>query len=94
MSFKTRYGAATAFHLQQSINPTQWVTEQAPEPHDVYWPFFTSTFFRRWISKLVVIVACILLTILFLLPVIFVQGLTNLSQLEVWLPFLESILTM
>ncbi|KAK4598633.1 hypothetical protein RGQ29_015908 [Quercus rubra] len=93
VSFKTRYGAATAFHLQQSINPTHWVTEQAPEPHDVYWPFFTSTFFRRWISKLVVIVACILLTILFLLPVIFVQGLTNLSQLEVWLPFLESILT-
>ncbi|XP_050277280.1 CSC1-like protein At1g69450 isoform X2 [Quercus robur] len=93
VSFKTRYGAATAFHLQQSINPTHWVTEQAPEPHDVYWPFFTSTFFRRWISKLVVIVACILLTILFLLPVVFVQGLTNLSQLEVWLPFLESILT-
>ncbi|KAM3754618.1 hypothetical protein ACB098_03G179600 [Castanea mollissima] len=93
VSFKTRYAAATAFHLQQSIDPTKWVTEQAPEPRDVYWPFFTSTFFRRWISKLVVIVACILLTILFLLPVIFVQGLTNLSQLEVWLPFLESILT-
>ncbi|KAG8661715.1 hypothetical protein MANES_01G032400v8 [Manihot esculenta] len=93
VSFKSRYGAAIAFHLPQSTNPTQWVTEQAPEPDDVYWPFFSSSFMRTWISKLVVIVACILLTILFLIPVVVVQGLTNLSQLETWLPFLKSILT-
>lgn len=94
MSFKSRYDAAIAFHLQQSINPTQWVAEQAPEPHDVYWPFFSSSFMRRWISKLLVIVAFILLTILFLIPVVIVQGLTNLNQLETWLPFLKSILTL
>ncbi|XP_016647593.1 PREDICTED: CSC1-like protein At1g69450 isoform X2 [Prunus mume] len=91
--FKSRYGAAVALHLQQSTNPTHWVTEQAPEPHDVYWPFFSSSFLRRWISKLVVILACILLTVLFLIPVVVVQGLTNLNQLEVWFPFLTSILT-
>lgn len=94
VSFKSRYGAAVALHLQQSTNPTHWVTEQAPEPHDVYWPFFSSSFLRRWISKLVVILACILLTVLFLIPVVVVQGLTNLNQLEVWFPFLTSILTM
>lgn len=94
VSFKSRYDAAIAFHLQQSINPTQWVAEQAPEPHDVYWPFFSSSFMRRWISKLLVIVAFILLTILFLIPVVIVQGLTNLNQLETWLPFLKSILTL
>ncbi|KAF5443378.1 hypothetical protein F2P56_035937 [Juglans regia] len=93
VSFTSRYGAAIAFHLRQSINPIQWVTEQAPEPNDVYWPFFSSSFMRRWICKLVVVVACILLTILFLIPVVFVQGLTNLSQLEVLFPFLKSILT-
>ncbi|KAH0991386.1 hypothetical protein GBA52_002869 [Prunus armeniaca] len=93
VSFKSRYGAAVALHLQQSTNPTHWVTEQAPEPHDVYWPFFSSSFLRRWISKLVVILACILLTVLFLIPVVVVQGLTNLNQLEVWFPFLTSILT-
>ncbi|XP_057485013.1 CSC1-like protein At1g69450 [Actinidia eriantha] len=93
VSFKSRYGAASAFHIQQSINPTQWVTEQAPEPRDVYWPFFSSTFMGRWISKLLVIIASIALTTLFLLPVLFVQGLTNLDQLEIWFPFLESILT-
>ncbi|KAJ4711405.1 CSC1-like protein [Melia azedarach] len=93
VSFKSQYGAAIAFHMQQSTNPTHWVTEQAPEPHDVYWPFFSSSFLRRWISKLVIIVACTILTILFLIPVLLVQGLTNLSQLEVWFPFLKSILT-
>ncbi|XP_044489479.1 CSC1-like protein At1g69450 [Mangifera indica] len=93
VSFKSRYGAAIACHIQQSVNPTNWIAEQAPEPHDVYWPFFSSSFMRRWISKLVVIVACILLTILFIVPVVIVQGLTNLSQLEIWFPFLKSILT-
>ncbi|PSS13471.1 CSC1-like protein [Actinidia chinensis var. chinensis] len=93
VSFKSRYGAACAFHMQQSINPTQWVTEQAPEPRDVYWPFFSSTFMGTWISKLLVIIASIALTTLFLLPVLFVQGLANLDQLEIWFPFLESILS-
>ncbi|EXC20026.1 Uncharacterized membrane protein [Morus notabilis] len=93
VSFKSRYGAAVAFHLRQSNNPTHWTAEEAPEPHDVYWPFFSSSFMQRWISKLVVIVACILLTILFLIPVLLVQGLANLNQLEIWFPFLKSILT-
>ncbi|XP_010258239.1 PREDICTED: CSC1-like protein HYP1 [Nelumbo nucifera] len=93
VSFKSRYGAAIALHIQQSDNPIEWVTEQAPEPHDVYWPFFSTSFMQRWISNLVVIVACILLTILFLVPVVFVQTLTNLDQLETFLPFLKGILT-
>ncbi|XP_047322863.1 CSC1-like protein HYP1 [Impatiens glandulifera] len=93
VSFKSRYGAATALYLQQSTNPTEWITEQAPEPDDVNWPFFSSTFMGRWISKLVVIFACIIFTILFLLPVVLVQGLSNLSQLEAWFPFLEGILS-
>ncbi|CAA3012851.1 CSC1 At1g69450 [Olea europaea subsp. europaea] len=92
VSFKSRYGAAMALHLQQSDDPTEWVTEQAPEPHDVYWPFFSSSFMLKWILNLVVIVAYVLLTILFFIPVLIVQGLNNLSQLEVLFPFLTSIL--
>lgn len=94
VSFKSRYGAAIAINMLQGNNPTQWLTEQAPEPQDVYWPFFSSTFMGRWISKLVVIVSCALLTILFLIPVFIVQGLTNLAQLEIYFPSLEGILTM
>ncbi|KAK6931276.1 CSC1/OSCA1-like, 7TM region [Dillenia turbinata] len=94
VSFKTRYAASTACHMQQSINPTRWVTEEAPEPHDVNWPFFSSSFLRRWFSKLAVVVVYILVTVLFLIPVVFVQGLTNLDQLELMFPFLKSILTL
>ncbi|PIA57760.1 hypothetical protein AQUCO_00600468v1 [Aquilegia coerulea] len=93
VSFKTRYGASTALHIKQSDNPAEWVTEIAPEPSDVYWPFFYATFLPRWISKLIVIVATIILTLLFLIPVAFVQGLANASQLVKWLPFLKGILT-
>lgn len=94
VSFKSRYGAAVALHMLQSDNPTQWLTEQAPEPQDVYWPFFSSTFMRRWLSRVVVIISCVALTIVFLIPVFIVQGLTNLAQLEIYFPALKNILTM
>ncbi|XP_072951862.1 CSC1-like protein HYP1 [Typha angustifolia] len=92
VSFRSRYGAATALNIQQSINPTEWVTEQAPEPQDVYWPFFSTSFMQRWIAKLVIIVASFLLIVVFLIVAAFVQGLTYLEQLEIWLPFLRKIL--
>ncbi|KAK8652508.1 hypothetical protein V6N13_126539 [Hibiscus sabdariffa] len=94
VSFKSRFGAAIALHIQQGINPTEWVTEQAPEPKDVYWPFFSASFMKRWIFKIVVIVAYVAVTLLFLIPVVVVQGLTHLDQLETWLPFLKGVLSL
>lgn len=94
MSFKSRLSAAIPLHIQQGTNPTEWITESAPEPQDVHWPFFSSSFIKRWVSKLVVVVACAALIILFLIPVVFVQGLANLDQLETWFPFLTSILNL
>ncbi|XP_022741388.1 CSC1-like protein HYP1 [Durio zibethinus] len=94
VSFKSRFGAAIALHIQQGINPTEWVTEKAPEPKDVYWPFFSASFIKRWIFKIAVVVAYIALTILFLIPVVLVQGLTHLDQLETWLPFLKGVLSL
>ncbi|KAL6287827.1 hypothetical protein ACE6H2_012217 [Prunus campanulata] len=94
VSFKSRLGSAIALHIQQGTNPTEWVTERAPEPQDVHWPFFSSSFIKRWISKLLVVVAYAAVTILFLIPVVIVQGLTNLEQLETYFPFLESILNL
>ncbi|CAN6477407.1 unnamed protein product [Victoria cruziana] len=69
--FRSLYGAAIANRIQQSTNPTEWIAEQAPEPRDVFWPFLSTTFLQKWLSKLVVIVASIALTIIFLVPVVF-----------------------
>uniref|UniRef100_M4FDH4 CSC1-like protein HYP1 n=1 Tax=Brassica campestris TaxID=3711 RepID=M4FDH4_BRACM len=94
VSFRTRHGAAIASNIQQGMDPTQWLTETAPEPQDVHWPFFTASFVRRWISNVVVFVAFVALIILYVIPVVLVQGLANLHQLETWFPFLKSILNM
>ncbi|CAL4905578.1 unnamed protein product [Urochloa decumbens] len=92
VSFRSRYGAANAIYIRQSDNPTEWQTEHAPDPDDVYWPFFSTSFMERWIAKFVVFVASLLLILVFLLVVAFVQGLTYLEQVEQWLPFLRNIL--
>ncbi|CAK7322965.1 unnamed protein product [Dovyalis caffra] len=94
VSFKSRFGAAVALHIQQGVNPTEWVTERAPDPQDVHWPFFSASFIKRWIFKLVVFAASLALIVLFLIPVVIVQGLANLDQLEIWFPFLKGILSL
>ncbi|KAH9313795.1 hypothetical protein KI387_022422, partial [Taxus chinensis] len=93
VSFKSCYGAAIAAQIPQSTNPLLWVTESAPEPHDVYWQFLSAPHLQRWIGRFVVMVAVFSLTIVFLLPVTFVQGLAQLSQLEKFLPFLKKVIT-
>ncbi|KAL8097820.1 hypothetical protein AgCh_030797 [Apium graveolens] len=93
VSFKSRFGAAIALHIKQGINPTEWNTEAAPEPQDVYWPFFSASFTKIWISRYVAFVACIVFTVLFFGPVVLVQSLTHLDQLETWFPFLKGILS-
>lgn len=93
VSFRSRYGASMASQVLQSSNPLLWVTQPAPEPSDVYWPFLSAPYIQLWISKLVVVVAVFFLTILFLVPVTFVQGLTQLTELENFLPFLKKVLT-
>ncbi|XP_019195156.1 PREDICTED: CSC1-like protein HYP1 [Ipomoea nil] len=92
VSFKTRFGAAVALHIRQGIKPTEWVTEPAPDPEDVYWPFFSASFAQRWLFNVAVYIACVVLTVLFLGPVLLVQGLTHLEQLEIWFPSLKSVL--
>lgn len=94
VSFNCRHGAAVASKIPQSTNPLLWVTEPAPEPRDIYWQFISAPFLQRWISKFVVMVAVFFLTILFLVPVAFVQGLAQLDELETFFPFLKKVLTL
>ncbi|XP_057769565.1 CSC1-like protein HYP1 isoform X2 [Salvia miltiorrhiza] len=94
VSFKSRFSAAVVSHLQQGVRPTDWQTEPAPDPQDVYWPFFSASFITRWMCNVAVIFACLIITIMFIVPVFIAQGLANLTQLETMLPFLSGLLKM
>ncbi|KAK6938010.1 CSC1/OSCA1-like, 7TM region [Dillenia turbinata] len=90
--FKTRYAALVASEVMQSSNPMLWVTDLAPEPHDIYWSNLSIPYRQLWIRKIGTLLAAIVFMLLFLIPVTFVQGLTQLDHLQQRLPFLKGIL--
>ncbi|KAK8478262.1 hypothetical protein V6N11_024171 [Hibiscus sabdariffa] len=93
--FKTRYAALVAAQVLQSSNPMLWVTELAPEPHDVYWSNLSIPFKQVWFRKITTLLASVVFMLVFLAPVTLVQGLTQeyqLDQLSRSLPLLEGIL--
>ncbi|KAJ6404990.1 hypothetical protein OIU84_013046 [Salix udensis] len=90
--FKTRYAAVIATQMLQSPNPMSWVTELAPEPHDVLWSNLCIPFRQLWLRKIVTLLASVVFMVLFLAPVTFVQGLTQLEKLSQTFPFLRGFL--
>ncbi|KAL3734980.1 hypothetical protein ACJRO7_024182 [Eucalyptus globulus] len=90
--FKTRYAADVASQVPQSSNPMLWVTDLAPEPHDVYWSNLCIPFKQLWIRRIATLLAAIVFMFLFLIPVTFVQGLTQLDTLHHTFPFLRGLL--
>ncbi|XP_020530033.1 CSC1-like protein RXW8 isoform X6 [Amborella trichopoda] len=90
--FKTRYAAIVASQVQQSSNPMLWVTDLAPEPHDVYWSNLWLPYRQLWFRRIATLMAAVVFMFLFLIPVTFVQGLSQLEQLQQMFPFLKSIL--
>lgn len=90
--FKTRYAAVVATQMLQSPNPMSWVTELAPEPHDVLWSNLCIPFRQLWLRKIATLLASIVFMVLFLAPVTFVQGLTQLEKLSQTFPFLRGFL--
>ncbi|KAF6136747.1 hypothetical protein GIB67_020069, partial [Kingdonia uniflora] len=90
--FKTRYGAVVASQLLQSSHPMIWVTDLAPGPRNVYWSNLWIPYRQLWIRKIGTLLASIVFMLAFLLPVTFVQGLSQLDKLQQRLPFLKGIL--
>lgn len=90
--FKTRYAAFVASRVLQSSNPMVWVTDLAPEPHDVYWSNLCIPYRQLWIRKIAILLASIIFMFLFLVPVTVVQTLTQLDHLHRTFPFLKGIL--
>uniref|UniRef100_A0A1J3G4L8 CSC1-like protein RXW8 n=1 Tax=Noccaea caerulescens TaxID=107243 RepID=A0A1J3G4L8_NOCCA len=90
--FKTRYDALVVSEVLQSSNPMLWVTDLAPEPHDVYWRNLNIPYRQLWIRKIATLVGAVAFMFVFLIPVTFIQGLTQLEQLSHAFPFLRGIL--
>ncbi|XP_070672418.1 protein OSCA1-like [Malus domestica] len=92
VSFRTRWGAAVCAQTQQSRNPTIWLTEWAPEPHDVYWDNLAIPYVTLTIRRLIVAVAFFFLTFFFMIPIAFVQSLANIEGIEKAVPYLKPII--
>ncbi|XP_062204517.1 CSC1-like protein RXW8 isoform X2 [Phragmites australis] len=90
--FKTRYAALVASEILETSNPMQWVTNLAPEPDDVYWSNLWLPYKQLWIRRIATLLGSIVFMFLFLIPVTFIQGLSQLEQLQQKLPFLNGIL--
>ncbi|KAL6637150.1 hypothetical protein ACP70R_024722 [Stipagrostis hirtigluma subsp. patula] len=90
--FKTRYAALVVAEIVQTANPMRWVTSLAPEPHDIYWSNLWLPYKQLWLRHIATLLGSIVFMFLFLIPVTFIQGLTQLDQLQQRLPFLKGIL--
>ncbi|OAY62992.1 CSC1-like protein [Ananas comosus] len=92
VSFRTRWGAAVCAQTQQTRNPTQWLTDWAPEPRDVYWQNLAIPFVYLTVRRLIVIVAHFFLTFFYVIPLAFVQSLANIEGIEKAAPFLKKLI--
>ncbi|XP_024312993.1 CSC1-like protein At1g10090 isoform X2 [Brachypodium distachyon] len=90
--FKTRYAALIVSEILQTSNPMKWVTSLAPQRDDMYWSNLWLPYKQIWIRHIATLLGSIVFMFIFLLPVTFIQGLTQLEQLQQRLPFLKGIL--
>lgn len=92
VSFKTRWGAAVCAQTQQSRNPTQWLTEWAPEAREVFWSNLAIPYVSLTIRRLIMHIAFFFLTFFFIIPIAFVQSLASIEGIEKSAPFLKPII--
>ncbi|KAL6894492.1 hypothetical protein ACP4OV_008590 [Aristida adscensionis] len=90
--FKTRYAALVVAQILQTCNPMRWVTSLAPERDDIFWSNLWLPYKQLWLRHIATLLGSIVFMFLFLIPVTFIQGLTQLDQLQQRLPFLKGIL--
>ncbi|TVU20088.1 hypothetical protein EJB05_36281 [Eragrostis curvula] len=92
VSFRSRWGAAVCAQTQQTINPTVWLTEWAPEPRDVYWNNLSIPFVSLTVRRLIIAVAFFFLNFFYVIPIAMVQSLANLEGIEKAVPFLKPLI--
>ncbi|ANM61022.1 ERD (early-responsive to dehydration stress) family protein [Arabidopsis thaliana] len=91
VSFKTRWGAAVCAQTQQTKNPTEWLTEWAPEAREMYWPNLAMPYVSLTVRRFVMHIAFFFLTFFFIIPIAFVQSLASIEGIEKSAPFLSPI---
>ncbi|CAL9214377.1 unnamed protein product [Arabidopsis halleri] len=90
--FKSRYDALVVSEVLQTPNPMLWVADLAPEPHDVHWRNLRIPYRQLWMRRIATLVGAVAFMFVFLFPVAFVQGLTQLQTLSKNFPFLRDLL--
>ncbi|KAL1214188.1 CSC1-like protein [Cardamine amara subsp. amara] len=90
--FKSRYDALVVSEVLQTPNPMLWVADLAPEPHDVHWRNLRIPYRQLWMRKIATLVGAVTFMFVFLIPVAFIQGLTQLEKLSKNFPFLRGVL--
>lgn len=91
VSFKTRWGAAVCAQTQQTKNPTEWLTEWAPEAREMYWQNLAMPYVSLTVRRFVMHIAFFFLTFFFIIPIAFVQSLASIEGIQKSAPFLSPI---
>ncbi|KAI3731807.1 hypothetical protein L1987_62997 [Smallanthus sonchifolius] len=86
VTFRSRWDAALASQTQQHPNPLLWITQMAPEPRDVLWKNLSVPYKHLIVYRVGVLVAEVVLSIFFAIPVSAVQGITHFEKLKKWFP--------
>lgn len=93
VTFRSARSAALAAQAQHVQNPYAWRVAAAVQPGDVYWPNVGRlNYFKRVVAKTVVWGATVTLSALWMIPIVFIQGLTTLSNLTKIFPPLVPVL--
>ncbi|XP_010430277.1 PREDICTED: CSC1-like protein At1g62320 [Camelina sativa] len=92
VSFKTRWGAAVCAQTQQTKNPTEWLTEWAPEAREVFWPNLAMPYVSLTIRRFLTHVSFFFLTFFFIIPIAFVQSLASIEGIQKKASFLNPII--
>ncbi|XP_076909287.1 hyperosmolality-gated Ca2+ permeable channel 2.5-like [Bidens hawaiensis] len=86
MTFRSRWDAALASQTQQHPNPLLWITQMAPEPRDVLWKNLSVPYKHLIVYRFAILIAEIIFSIFFAIPVSAVQGISQYEKLKKWFP--------
>jgi len=82
ITFKSIRKAQQCAHVSLNRNPTAFITSPAPEYRDIFWPNLGTPTMHRYVRIAVSTGITFFILFFYILPITFVQGLTNLTALS------------